>query len=114
MIVEMSKRIDAVVLGSGLNSLGIVRSIGASGQRVALVSHGSAGIAAASRYVSVSIVLTDSDFDPKLIAEQPGNLRGVGASGRNEKRCRVLYEFSIPEQVALIPGQQSQHAAKEG
>ena len=49
----MGEPVDVVVLGSGLNALGVVRSLGKAGLRIALVSQGEAGIAARSRFVSI-------------------------------------------------------------
>lgn len=66
-------RIDAVVLGNGLNALGVVRALGAHGVRCAIVSHDSSGVAAYSRHVSQHLVIP-GDFDPVSIVASLGLL----------------------------------------
>ncbi|MGE0099197.1 MAG: hypothetical protein AB7S86_12700 [Hydrogenophaga sp.] len=64
-------RIDAVVLGNGLNALGVVRALGAHGLRCAIVSHASSGVAAYSRHVSRHLVVPENS-DPASIAASLG------------------------------------------
>lgn len=64
-------RIDAVVLGNGLNALGVVRALGAHRVRCAVVSHESSGVAAYSRHVGRHLVVP-GDFDPASIVASLG------------------------------------------
>jgi D-aspartate ligase len=64
-------RIDSVVLGSGLNALGVVRALGAHGLRSAIVSHETSGVAVYSRHVSRHLVVP-GDFEPAAIAASLG------------------------------------------
>jgi predicted ATP-grasp superfamily ATP-dependent carboligase len=64
-------RIDAVVLGNGLNALGVVRALGRHGLRSAIVSHSHQGVAARSRFVSRHLV-TPGTFEPQAIIKALG------------------------------------------
>jgi predicted ATP-grasp superfamily ATP-dependent carboligase len=64
-------RIDAVVLGNGLNALGVVRALGRHGVRCAVVSHGAQGVAARSRFVARHLVVP-GPFEPQAILEALG------------------------------------------
>jgi D-aspartate ligase len=60
-------RIDAVVIGDGLNALGVLRSLGGRGLRLALVSRSGQGIANRSRFAHARLVLSDPTYDPAAI-----------------------------------------------
>jgi D-aspartate ligase len=62
--------IDVVVLGDGLNALGVVRSLGKHGLGVALVSRSAAAIPAYSRFVKRNVVLDSDDCHPRSILEK--------------------------------------------
>lgn len=64
-------QIDAVVLGNGLNALGVVRALGRQGLRCAVVSHSTQGVAARSRYVARHLVMPNG-FDPQTILDALG------------------------------------------
>ena len=69
----MSKvQFDAVVLGDGLNALGVLRSLGKRGLRLALVSRSATGIARYSRFTEKHVVLPDYKYDAGEVAVRLG------------------------------------------
>jgi D-aspartate ligase len=62
--------VDAVVLGSGLNALGALRSLGGYGLRLALVSDQARGVAQFSRFATRRVRISDAEWQPTSIAER--------------------------------------------
>jgi D-aspartate ligase len=71
--------IDAVVLGSGLNALGILRSLGGRGVNIALVSRSASVIPGYSRFARRHLVLDDGDYEPAAVLAGTGLARGQAA-----------------------------------
>ena len=68
----MAKRLDALVLGAGLNALGVVRTLGQAGLRIAVAALDQSGPAFDSRFTSKCIRLTKSDTPPEALARLTG------------------------------------------
>ncbi len=64
-------KLDAVVLGSGTNALGVVRALSTHGVRCAVVSHDAQGPAKYSRHTARHLTITEP-FDPAAITRALG------------------------------------------
>lgn len=72
----MTAREWAVVVGSGLNALGVVRSLGSAGIRVAVVAKGADGTALRSRYARRAFDCEDYSLLPQRLLTVAGELGG--------------------------------------
>ena len=71
--------VDVVVLGSGLNALGVLRSLGGRGLKLVLVSRNAAVLPAYSRFVHKHVIAGDAIHDPEAILALSGAARGEAA-----------------------------------
>lgn len=85
--------VEAVILGSGLNALGVVRSLAVHGVRCAVAAHDGSGPAMYSRHV-VRKVVSSSPFEPSQL---------VSALGLKSGQCALF--LTEEDDVALIAGQ---------